>query len=267
MRYRAIPDTGLSLSEIGFGCGGNAGLMVRGDRAEQIRVIARALDQGINYFDLAPDYGDGLAESNLGIALKEIGYPVANAPEIDFVSPTGDLSTVGDNVFDVVLSCHSIEHQPDLIAHLQHIARILRAGGRYLLLIPDKRYCFDHFLAASTVADVVQTHRDRLRTHSVASVIEHRALTTHNDSARHWNGDHEQPGVNAEPQRITQAIHECEKADGDYIDVHAWQFTPQTFRSLMNQLVAIGLTTLRPVCLPGTPHAQNEFCAMFGLGQ
>jgi aryl-alcohol dehydrogenase-like predicted oxidoreductase len=80
MKYRAIPNTELRLSEIGFGCGGNAGLMVRGTRAEQSRVIARALDHGINYFDLAPDYGDGLAETNLGLALKEIGHrPLLNS--------------------------------------------------------------------------------------------------------------------------------------------------------------------------------------------
>jgi L-glyceraldehyde 3-phosphate reductase len=80
MRYRAIPNTDLSLSEIGFGCGGNAGLMVRGARAEQTRIVARALDHGINYFDLAPDYGDGQAETNLGMALKEIGHrPLLNS--------------------------------------------------------------------------------------------------------------------------------------------------------------------------------------------
>ncbi|HXZ21376.1 MAG TPA: aldo/keto reductase [Pseudolabrys sp.] len=56
----------LRLSEIGFGCGGNAGLMVRGSHDEQQRVIERALELGIDHFDTAPDYGDGAAERNLG---------------------------------------------------------------------------------------------------------------------------------------------------------------------------------------------------------
>ena len=56
MHYRRIAKTTLNLSEIGFGCGGNAGLMVRGNRAEQQRVVARAVELGINYFDTAPDY-------------------------------------------------------------------------------------------------------------------------------------------------------------------------------------------------------------------
>jgi aryl-alcohol dehydrogenase-like predicted oxidoreductase len=71
MKYREVGD--LRLSEVGFGCGGNAGLMLRGDPATQRRVVARALELGINYFDNAPDYGDGLAETNLGRVLKALG--------------------------------------------------------------------------------------------------------------------------------------------------------------------------------------------------
>lgn len=72
MRHRPMGNTELSLSEIAFGCGGNAGLMTTGTRREQSRAVARALELGINYFDTAPDYGDGLAETNLGHVLKEL---------------------------------------------------------------------------------------------------------------------------------------------------------------------------------------------------
>jgi aryl-alcohol dehydrogenase-like predicted oxidoreductase len=72
MEYRQVGNTELRISEIGFGCGGNAGLMVRGSPAEQQRVVARAIELGINYFDNAPDYGNGLAEENLGRVLKAL---------------------------------------------------------------------------------------------------------------------------------------------------------------------------------------------------
>jgi L-glyceraldehyde 3-phosphate reductase len=70
MKTRRIGATNLAVSQIGFGCGGNAGLMVRGTAAEQESVIGRALDSGISYFDSAPDYGDGLSEENLGRTLQ-----------------------------------------------------------------------------------------------------------------------------------------------------------------------------------------------------
>lgn len=79
MRYRRIGTSDLGVSEIGFGCGGNAGLMIRGSRDEQLRIITRALELGITYFDNAPDYGNGIAETNLGLVLKTIGArPVLN---------------------------------------------------------------------------------------------------------------------------------------------------------------------------------------------
>jgi L-glyceraldehyde 3-phosphate reductase len=53
--------------------------MVRGSHAEQLPIVARALELGITYFDNAPDYGDGIAETNLGLALKTLGArPVLN---------------------------------------------------------------------------------------------------------------------------------------------------------------------------------------------
>jgi aryl-alcohol dehydrogenase-like predicted oxidoreductase len=72
VEYRQVGDTELRVSEIGFGCGGNAGLMVLGSPEEQRQVVARAVELGINYFDNAPDYGNGLAEENLGRVLKEL---------------------------------------------------------------------------------------------------------------------------------------------------------------------------------------------------
>ncbi len=80
MRFNKIGAAELSLSAIGFGCGGNAGLMVRGSARDQTRIAARALELGINYFDNSPDYGDGAAEINLGRALREIGAkPLLNS--------------------------------------------------------------------------------------------------------------------------------------------------------------------------------------------
>jgi len=71
VEYRQVGNTELRVSEIGFGCGGNAGLMVRGSPAEQRRVVERAVELGINYFDNAPDYGNGDADEALGRVLKE----------------------------------------------------------------------------------------------------------------------------------------------------------------------------------------------------
>ena len=73
MEQRPLGATGLTVSEIGFGCGNVGGLMVRGAPEERRAAVARALELGITYFDTAPSYGDGLSETHLGQALRELG--------------------------------------------------------------------------------------------------------------------------------------------------------------------------------------------------
>ena len=72
MLYRELGATGLSISEIGFGCGNVGGLMIRGDRPERTRTVARAIELGINYFDTAAMYGNRVSEENLGQTLNEL---------------------------------------------------------------------------------------------------------------------------------------------------------------------------------------------------
>jgi len=76
MEYRDLGKTGLRVSTLGFGCGNVGGLMVRGTPAERERAVARAIELGINYFDTAPSYGDGVSERNLGQALRALNAPV-----------------------------------------------------------------------------------------------------------------------------------------------------------------------------------------------
>jgi aryl-alcohol dehydrogenase-like predicted oxidoreductase len=73
MKLRTLGRTGLEISEIGFGCGTSAGLMVSGPAAARRAAIGRALERGITLFDTAPVYGDTLSETHLGQALRELG--------------------------------------------------------------------------------------------------------------------------------------------------------------------------------------------------
>lgn len=73
MRYLRIPRTGLKLSEISFGAGTAAGLMIHETPSKQRAAVERALELGINSFDTSPIYGMGCSEVNLGHALEGIG--------------------------------------------------------------------------------------------------------------------------------------------------------------------------------------------------
>jgi aryl-alcohol dehydrogenase-like predicted oxidoreductase len=76
VEYRQLGRTGLEVSALGFGCGAVGGLLVKGDQEDMRRVVARAIELGINYFDTARIYGDGKSEANLGLVLEELGADV-----------------------------------------------------------------------------------------------------------------------------------------------------------------------------------------------
>jgi aryl-alcohol dehydrogenase-like predicted oxidoreductase len=72
MQMREFGRTGMKVSALGFGCGAVGGIMVRGDPADQERLVARAISIGVNYFDTAVLYGDGESEKNLGRILQRL---------------------------------------------------------------------------------------------------------------------------------------------------------------------------------------------------
>jgi len=69
METQPFGNTDLKVSRLTFGCGAVGGLMTKGRAADQDRAVAWARDNGINFFDTAPSYGDGASETNLGRAL------------------------------------------------------------------------------------------------------------------------------------------------------------------------------------------------------
>jgi aryl-alcohol dehydrogenase-like predicted oxidoreductase len=76
MEYRALGRTGMDVSVLGFGCGDVGGLIVRGKPAERTRAVARAVELGVNYFDTATSYGDGVSEQHIGEILRELNPDV-----------------------------------------------------------------------------------------------------------------------------------------------------------------------------------------------
>jgi len=204
------------------------------------------------------DYLDVLDAEQLRARARDHGLDPDGVPDV--IHHIGELESV-DRHYDAVLSRHAIEHQPDLVHHLRQIERILAPGGGYFLIIPDKRYCFDHFIAESTIADVLQAHHERRRSHTLKSVIEHRALTVHNEHKRHWLGEHGNRLRNR-TARVEAALREYEAANGAYIDVHAWYFTPDAFGSIITTLHELGLIGLELAGLYDPARDRNEFCAI-----
>ena len=213
------------------------------------------IGENVKYFEV-------LDQDALIARAHACNYDIRQVPNIDYMSPIGDLSIV-DRHFDACFSSHVIEHQPDLVRHLRQVTRILKPGGAYYLIVPDRRYCFDHFNVESSLARVLDAFYQKKTTHDLQSVIEHRVLVTHNDPHRHWDGDHEdQLDSKVLEERLLYALSEHEAAAGGYIDVHAWQFTPDSLQAIIKALAQLGYISLRAEKIFGTPQGRFEFTAI-----
>jgi SAM-dependent methyltransferase len=203
-------------------------------------------------------YLDMLDEKELRDRANKLGIDPNGCPER--IHYLGDIFNISET-FDAVVSSHSIEHQPDLVHHLAGVAKVLPPGGRYFVYAPDKRYCFDHFIPESTIAEVLQAHRERRTLHTLRSVIEHHALNTHNDPGNHWAGRHDVGHGKDLAGRIKDAVDLYDNSEG-YIDVHAWYFTPPSFAAIMTALYNYGMSELRLTELYTTRRDESEFFAV-----
>jgi aryl-alcohol dehydrogenase-like predicted oxidoreductase len=96
--------------------------MNKGEPREQRAIVERAVDAGITYFDTAPNYGEGLSETNLGRVIREleirdrvqIGTKVG-ITEGDMLDPEAALRTI----FESSLRRLGVEHVDMLFLHSQ----------------------------------------------------------------------------------------------------------------------------------------------------
>lgn len=180
-------------------------------------------------------------------------------PEIHYHADDGSLRGI-DRSFDLVFSSHCIEHVYDLITHVNEVASILNDGGVYALIVPDKRYTFDHFRTESTLGDVLERHNNGDSRHSLKTFIDS-LNEAHNEPVRHWNNDHGEPSaINA--ARIAAAVKSYEDMGGRDPSLHAWIFTDDSFRDVFTQLAAMDFIDLVPTRIYNTVKHSNSFCVV-----
>jgi L-galactose dehydrogenase len=72
MKYRRLGNTDMQVSVLSFGASSLGGVFHSVNLDDCIQTVIATLDGGINFIDVSPAYGETLAETNLGKALKGI---------------------------------------------------------------------------------------------------------------------------------------------------------------------------------------------------
>ena len=154
MQYRTIGKTGIKVSEIGFGCGNNAVLMVKAPYEDQRKAVRHALDLGINFFDTAFAYGLGKSEENLGRILNELGAEPVISTKIRLESDAvGDVGAATIRAVEAGLKRLNRD-RVDFIQLHTRVTLERGAGKRFSLTPPD-------VLGPKGVVEGFKTMRDR----------------------------------------------------------------------------------------------------------
>ena len=167
--------------------------------------------------------------------------------EVDLVWRGGALHDAFDpathGTFDGLIISHVLEHLPDPIAFLSSADRLLRPDGVIAVAVPDKRYCFDAYRWPSTAGAMLQAHLEGRTRHAPGVIFDEISLSVTRDGRTLWP-----PGYGGGPPVLA-----------DYIDCHAWQFTPASLELAFLDLAFAG------ACVWGVswaePRANGEILA------
>jgi SAM-dependent methyltransferase len=226
MDFRVLIREMVSRSEIGIELGASYG-----------PILPKAEGYGV----LVIDHAD---QEALRVKYSALGADVSRIEPVDAIddgSEFTDLLEEGAR-FDYILASHVFEHLPDPIHFLQRCERALKDSGKLILLVPDRRFCFDYLRPVSTAGQMLRAFLAGQRHHDAGALYDHHASHATRDGAQIWaevEGGHFEFGG-------TPAVGYAQAAreSPEYVDCHAWVFTPSSFRLILSDLRSLGLVSM-----------------------
>jgi SAM-dependent methyltransferase len=257
-------------------------LGVHGREAEDMqrreKVLCRIDPEGIG-LEIGPSYGP-LAPKRDGYRVEILDHldrdalirkykdapnvDVGRIEPVDYVwngEPYAELIRKSKH-YDWIIASHLIEHTPDLIGFLDDCDSVLKETGVLSLVIPDARYCFDHFRPLTPLSRIIDAHLHRDKIHSPGTIAEFLLNFAFRGGRLAWDEYSDDEFTFANPIERVRDAYEKSIRDPEYIDLHAWCFTPHWFRLILSDLHQLGLTPLRELAF--FPTSEFEFFVTLG---
>lgn len=253
------------------------------DRKERIRSFIDASGQGLeigpSHNPVAPkrdgyrvEIVDHHDRSGLIEKYQAHGVDLDAIEEVDHVWKGSSYAELTGRTkhYDWIIASHVIEHVPDMVAFLNDCHMVMRDGGVLALAVPDKRFCFDRFRALTALHSLVDAHLSDRRNHSAGKIVDYFMNVVSLDGRIAW----EEAFARDKQQEHFRFVHGLQDAlsgmravlESDaYLDIHAWCFTPSSFRLLIEDLHALGLSPLREAAFHGTVGSEF-FVALSSVG-
>ena len=236
------------------------------NREAQIRSLFDAsgfgLEIGPSDNPIVPKRGGFHVESVDHATAAELRAKFATEPveislieEVDYIWDGRPLCEVIGSTqrYDYVVASHVIEHSPDMLGFLNQCDALLRPAGTLVLVVPDKRRCFDLFRPLSTTRAVLQAHYEKRTRHLAATAFEQASSFVTLDGVGGWAKGATGSIALRHSLSESKALFDRATASNDDLDFHASTFTPSSFRLVLKELNELELLPLHEVNFQPTP--------------
>jgi len=202
---------------------------------------------------------DHCSQADLRAKYKAHGVNIDAIEPVDFIWSGQDYCqlTGKEHFYGWIIASHVIEHTPDLISFINQCDSVMAEDGILSLVIPDKRYCFDHFRGTTNLAQVIDAHFESRKRHSAGAAVEYYLNVVKRGGNIAWG-----QGIEGEYSFVhglsdaKAAIDRIRLANA-FIDLHGWCFTPTSFRLLIQDLNDLGFIKMKE--LYSSPTEGCEF--------
>lgn len=201
-------------------------------------------------------------------------YPtVQGIVEIDRPMVNGSIkeTLINDAPLDYLVASQVFEHVANPIRWLQEVATVLRPGGLLALSLPDRRMTFDLLREETQAADMVAAYLEGAAVPNIRCVYDHHSLASFvnmqwaSPDSVFWEDVVAGRGAVKPKTATDQHLALVQQAKtGEYLDVHAWVFTPPSFLLVMAQLAGDGFLPFRlRQFYPTNPQSADRDSASF----
>ncbi len=192
---------------------------------------------------------DHMSREQLIAKYRNHGVNLNKIEEVDFVWQGESYTELTGKTkhYDWIIASHVIEHTPDLIGFLNDCDTILKDDGAISLVVPDKRYCFDHYRPITSISKIIDSHFQKSTSHTPGTVAEYFLNVVSKSGKIAW--DSCTTGEYNFVHSLENALQGMESVvnENAYLDVHAWCFVPHSFRLIIHDLFCLGLIPFKEV--------------------
>ena len=201
-------------------------------------------------------YADRPIEGGRDLNFPElVGEPWGPPSDLAVDLDVDGLTAIEDASLDAVVASHVLEHVAAPIAALAEFERVLRPGGRTVLVVPERRQTFDASRAATPLAHLLAEHAAGVREVSDDHIRDfcaavHALPRFHPEEMAHWH----------DPDRLDAEMYARHRRRS--IHVHVW--SAEEMAATIAGLTARGL--LRPRLVDSYfAEDENAYGHEFGL--